>query len=84
MRKNVDIHAEAMALADALVHEGRPQAKERIDEAIAGGATGTESLFRLHAALGELARSGALRGRAFKRRARKLRWAIWRQLRSGL
>jgi len=54
---------------------------EAIDHAIAGGATGTESLHRLHVTLGELVRSPTIRDRKLKRRARSIRWAIGRQLR---
>jgi len=69
------------ALAEDCTCAGHPEVAEAIDHAIAGGATGTEILHRLHVALGELVRSRAIRDRRLKRRARSIRRAIARQLR---
>ena len=76
----MDPHAEAMALATKFQGEGREDCARRIDDAIAGGSTGTEILVRLDAALVAIAVTDI--DRADKRRIRKVRRAIRRDLRT--
>lgn len=75
----MDPHAEAMALATKFQSDARDDLARRIDDAIAGGATGTEILVRLDAALIAILAAGV--ERADRRRIRGLRRAIRRDLR---
>jgi hypothetical protein len=68
-----------MALATKFQGDGRSDCARRIDDAIAGGSTGTEILVRLDAALVAITAAGI--DRADKRRIRRLRRAIRRDMR---
>ena len=74
-----DIGPESEELAADLSDAGHRPAAEEIRDAIAGGATSTEILTRLGAALQDLQRSREIDFR-LKRRARELRREIDRTL----
>ncbi len=77
-----DIHGDAGELIEDLTSRGHAAEAERLNVAIAGGATGTEILFRLRAELSSMCRRSSGLERDLRRRARKLTRAIDRQLKS--
>lgn len=74
--------AERIDALEALLRgRGHADWAERLDVAVAGGATGTESLFRVVGALNELLRSRVPRDLGCEGEVKGLRGAIERHLR---
>ena len=75
-----DIHSDAVELETDLRRRGDQRSADRIDVAIAGGATGTESLVRLGTELRRLGKRRSGLDRDLRKRARRIARAIDAQL----
>jgi hypothetical protein len=58
MTARLDFHAEAQGIAVSLLERGEFDWSSKIENAIAGGATGTEILMRIRVTVRELLESG--------------------------
>ena len=84
MKEGLEISQRLEALEALLRERGEVAWADRLDVAVAGGATGTESLFRAGAVLRDLAKSDDAKRLGCRDEARSLRGLIDRQLRRGL
>jgi len=84
VKDGLEISHRLESLGALLRERGEAAWADRLDVAVAGGATGTESLFRASAALRELEKSDDSKRLACRDEARSLRGLIDRQLRRGL
>ncbi len=84
MKEGVEIAHRLEALEALLRERGAVAWADRLDGAVAGGATGTESLFRAGAVLRDLLKSDDSTRLGCRDEVRSLRGLIDRQLRRGL
>ena len=81
MKEALEISQRLEALEAVLRERGEVAWADRLAVAVAGGATGTESLFRAGAVLRDLVKSDDSKRLACRDEARSLRGLIDRQLR---
>jgi hypothetical protein len=84
VKEGLEISHRLEALEAVLRERGEVAWADRLDVAVAGGATGTESLFRAGAVLRDLVKSDDSKRLGCRDEARSLRGLIDRQLRRGL
>ena len=80
MPDGLDISRRVDNLEDLFRERAQPAWADRIRDAVAGGATGTESLFRVGSVLRELVRSGAAKEQGCERDVKDLAREIDRTL----
>jgi hypothetical protein len=84
VKEGLEISQRLEALETFLRERGEAAWADHLDVAVAGGATGTESLFRAGAVLRDLVKSEDSKRLNCRDEARSLRGLIDRQLRRGL
>jgi hypothetical protein len=84
VKEGLEISQRLEALEALLRGRGEVAWADRLDAAVVGGATGTETLFRAGAVLRDLANSEDSKRVGCRDEARSLRGLIDRQLRRGL
>ena len=79
-----DIAQRLERLEQVLRECGQPGWADRLSDGVAGGATGTESLFRVGAVLADLRRSGVARAIGCEPEVKSLAASIDRTVKRGL